>query len=147
MIAPALEPWGWIDSWPAWSLYATQGEQVVVLLPEHAIHRLPERVRPYLLTSQDPNWRELEMGRWSIECLSAPIYPQSRFQIAVARAFAAAHGLEAVLRVVVASRADRYTGERAQTVFGGERSLEQLSRGVWLNTQPRRVSFAPIWSQ
>ena len=56
----------------------------------------------------------IDDGPWSLQTLGVPIYPQARYQLAVAEKLAREHKLGSAIRVIVRGVSDRWTGERSR---------------------------------
>ncbi len=135
---PALEGWGWWDHWLSWGLYSTRAERVTVLVHRLAAFRLAEPLQSYLRPPRsEEDWRELEIDRWSLESLGAPIYPQARFQLGVAEAVGRRHQLGGFLQAVRLRAADRWTGQRRQEVYPGADAVSAALSKMWFNGHPR----------
>jgi hypothetical protein len=134
---PVLEPWGYFDHWPAWSLYATNHERVRVYV--HADRRadvaadLGSLVAP--VPFQGP-WCRVRVDRWSLRALGVPVYPQDRFKLGVALWLEGHYDLEENVRVVSESRADRFTGRRTSREYEGRTALEEWAGRFVLNATP-----------
>lgn len=138
LILPILEPFGWYDHWPAWSVYTPGAERVTLLVAGPAANQLPAELRRYL---GPPDWQTgrqvLRTDLWSLERLGAPIYPQGRFRAAVAWAVIQEYELGTAAALVVESRADRFTGRRTQREIEGAKSVGRFVSSYWLNTKAR----------
>ncbi len=140
LLLPALEPWrGW-DAWPSWGLYSTRAERVVVLVHRFAAFRLNDDLQPFLRpTEENSDWQELEIDRWSLETLGAPIYPQARFQLGVAEAVGRRYELGAFIQAIELGMADRWSGQRERKVYVGVDAIAQAADKAWLNAHPRKL--------
>ncbi len=138
VFAPFLEPWGLIDVWPAWGLYAAHGERATILLHESARSRLPADVLRQLDgTTASPPWLRLRYDRWSLETVAAPVYPQNRFALGVALAVARQNDLERFqIRIQLDSAANRWTGRRSSRTLTGEQAIADEAGRFWLNAIP-----------
>lgn len=138
VVLPLLEPFGLFDHWPAWGLYASRPERVAVYI--HEVRRgdvaddLPQHITQPPL---DSPWCRLRLGRWSLDALDAPVYPQDRFQLGVALAVARRYDLGPHIRVVIQSPADRWTGRRTVQEFIGVEAIAGRARQFHLNAEPR----------
>jgi hypothetical protein len=135
LLLPLLEPLGWFDAWPAWSVYAPSSQRVVVLVHRRALERLGALAR-FAETDAEDSWVRLRIDRWSLEALGVPLYPQSRFQLGVAEAVGRAGQLDTWIRAVEFGRAGRLTGQRQQRNFSGLSEIRAASNRFWLNGQP-----------
>lgn len=141
ILLPLVEPWGFWDHWPAWGLYSSRAERVVVLVEARAAGKLPAHVRPFL-QSADParypeGWLRMSLDRWSLGDLAVPIYPQSRFQIGAAAAVAELGELGEGIQAWIENAPNRWTGARSRRRLGGEQAIVQSLSDYWLNARPR----------
>jgi hypothetical protein len=144
---PALEPFGLLDNWPAWAVYAPGGERERLLVNDSdAKALLPDELRSY----DGPifaEWWEVRTDLWSLDSLYAPIYPQDRFRVGVAAAVAERYWLRAdpeedwlnSALLVVESRADRFTGKRTRATCRGVREIRDYADSFRLNARPRKL--------
>lgn len=141
LVAPLGERLGVVDHWLGWALYAPHSSRVRVEIAAGAVPRLPAVVQPFIDSDNEaePIWREVRIDRWSLATLGAPVYPQQRFQLGVARALAERVG-QRDIRVHLLSTADRWTGRRKAETLDGRRELDAAANRFWFNTQP---IFAP----
>lgn len=143
MFLPLLEPTTWFDMWPSWGLYATSAERVLLLVHRRQRDALPESLAPFVEEPADADdaWLVVRLDRWALAALDAPIYPQSRTQLGVARAVIARYDLGSRARVARLGLADRFTGERETEIFTGWTQWEAAGDEYYLNTQPRLQTF------
>lgn len=144
IVAPLFEPTGYFDHWPAWGLYASRHDRVVLLVDEQARAELPASLQPFVDGPQPlSNWCRVRVERWSLAELGAPLYPQARFQlgvaIAVGRMLEQAPETDAAPRVKILfeGAAGRWTGKRKVSEYTGLNEMEALGSRFWLNTSPR----------
>jgi len=142
IVMPVLEPTGWFDVWPSWGLYATSAERVQLLVHRSERQQLPHGLAPYLEepAAVDDPWLTLQLGRWSLEALGAPLYPQNRFQLGVAEALVGGCDLGHRARVVRWGRAARFSGERSYDVLNGLPQIVEAGGDYWLDSRPRSWS-------
>ena len=89
ILFPATCSFGGCDHWLAWELYAPRSSRVTIELPATAVEQLPYPAIFYTKESPRlPGVVELDLSEWSLRELGVPVYPQARFQLAVARAVA-----------------------------------------------------------
>ena len=149
LLAPALEPFGYYDHWPAWGLYSVSHDRIILFVSGRAKGHLPRSVRPFLEAPQAGKpWCRLRTDRWSLATLKAPLYPQARFQLGVAEAVGGqlrqAGGGPAqyplrqppAIRVVLEGRPNRYTGKRQMRAVEGLAKIRALASRYWLNAHP-----------
>ncbi|WP_299459420.1 hypothetical protein [uncultured Gimesia sp.] len=145
MLAPLLEPTGYFDHWPAWGLYASHHDRVILLIDEEAKSKLPPALQPFV----DPprplsRWCRVRVERWSLAELGAPIYPQARFQLGVAIAVGKSLEQETEnrekqpqIKLLFEGAAHRLTGKRKISEYSGLKQIELLTNRFWLNAEPR----------
>lgn len=138
MLLPFLEPFGRFDHWPSWAVYSGATERVRVYVSSPARSRLPESLQPLV---QNPAFKDgfcrVLIDRWPIVRLSAPIYPEDRFQLGVALWIARFLGSENDVMVILDSRADRWTDARTSRRLNGAAAIEQELEKFWWNGRPR----------
>jgi hypothetical protein len=127
LFLPLLEPWGGLDHWLAWQVYAPRNSRAMVYILRTQADRLPDDLQP-LLAADDglTPWRRLDIDRWSLRTLGAPLYPQDRFQLGVALAVADRWQLGKAIRVVQQDAANRWTGRRKEHAFLGADELRAV---------------------
>jgi len=145
ILAPALEPTGYFDHWPAWGLYASRHDRVLLLVDEDARSRLPASLQPFIDSPRPlSRWCRVRVERWSLAELGAPLYPQARFQVGTAIAVGqllnqndAENPISPGVMVQLEGAAGRWTGKRKVNEFIGLKEVEGLSQRFWFNTHPR----------
>ncbi|WP_145116023.1 hypothetical protein [Gimesia panareensis] len=149
ILAPLLEPTGYFDHWPAWGLYASRHDRVVLLVNEQARAQLPASLQPFVDPPQPLSpWCRVRVERWSLAELGAPLYPQARFQLGVAigvgRLLQQLPETEASPRIklLFEGAANRWTGKRNVSEYTGLKEIEALSDRFWLNTVPRPLTLS-----
>ncbi|WP_166829932.1 MauE/DoxX family redox-associated membrane protein [Thalassoroseus pseudoceratinae] len=143
LVLPLTSLRGWFDEWPSWAVYTGRAEQVRVEIREDVRESIPKDLPISDASTGDTldfqPWRSVNLGRWSLETLETPIYPQSRFRLAVAAAISERLPDEFGIRVTVRSATDRKSGARWTETYRGREAIEQLLDRFWLNTQARRI--------
>jgi len=138
-LAPLVEPLGFWDHWPSWSLYAPRTSRVTVMIQRLAVDRLPDSIKKHLVESKDGSpYRELQIGRWSLDAVGAPIYPQDRFQLGVAEGLMRRYKLEGLIEVVQQGPASRLTGTREQMPLSQLQHIMRLGDRYRLGSHPNR---------
>jgi hypothetical protein len=138
ILAPLLEPWGWWDHWPSWRVYSARPETVTFYVIDSRVADLPDEVQRYVGPPEPLSvWRPANLDEWSFNELRCPVYPQSRFRLAVSLAVIREHRLGDDVRVVVGSAPDRWTGQRTMHELHGEREIARAGGRFVLNTEPR----------
>ncbi len=136
---PILEPFGVLDQWPAWAVYAPSAERVMIMIvPEQEDSRsLPSTLRTYFPDPTGPFYAgDARPDLWSQDALATPLYPEERFSVGLAIALADRFNVPAL--VVVNSRADRFTGARSAEVYADEQ-LREYADSFYLNALPRKL--------
>jgi hypothetical protein len=68
----------------------------------------------------------------------SPIYPQSRFQLGVARHIVSEINSEFQIRITIFGTANRLTGQRKSLTLEGDERIAKSNELFWLNSKPRR---------
>jgi hypothetical protein len=138
IMLPALEPWGYWDHWMSWGLYSTRAERVEVQIHPLAVFRLPVELQAFVRERKSSDdWHVLEIDRWSLATLRAPVYPQARFQLGVAEAVGIQNDLGGLIQAIHWGPSNRWSGARTRTVHRGVGAIQQASDDSWLNGRPR----------
>ena len=137
LVLPLAEPWGWWDLWPSWGLYASKAERTAVLLRVSNEKRWPAEFQEYLLEVPDsPGWWQLDLQAWSLDALGVPLYPQNRFQLAVASRVAATISKNLGIRVLLVSPSNRWTGARATEDLSNRPKIDARRAKYLLSAEP-----------
>jgi hypothetical protein len=138
MLFPLTEPFGVCDVWPAWAVYATGPVRLRLFVEAGQRERLPSEIRAYV---QTPRYEDdlclVRIDRWSLDTCQAPLYPQNRFRLGVALAFADNAGPGDNIVVELDSAAARFTGERTTRQLKGRSAIAAELERYWLNGFPR----------
>jgi len=120
VVFPLTQPWGICDHWPAWQVYA------------------PRCSRAKLDSPLDDNelWSNFE--KWSNQTLAVPVYPQARFEFAVAVAAQQKFNRSRGLPIEVSEASNRWNGTRVSKRIAGDQIKMQM-RQYWLNTRARET--------
>ena len=118
---PATQWIGVCDHWPGWQVYS------------------PSSSRAQLRNGRS-------VSQWSLEELGVPVYPQSRFQLAVAYAAATKQAGEdqhgtGNFQIELRHQSNRFTGERVNEVLTGADQFKMKTSRFILNTQARNNWF------
>ncbi|MFO1006871.1 MAG: hypothetical protein U0929_12995 [Planctomycetaceae bacterium] len=131
---PALEVVGLCDHWPAWAVYSSRPEIVTIEVPDEQVGKLPASLQPHIGPPQPlSSGRPISIDHWSFEQRHCPIYPNSRYRLAVARSLEDRYGVH--LRVTEQSPPARWTGKR-QVIEVADLDAD-LDRRFWFNTRAR----------
>jgi hypothetical protein len=127
--APTLERRGYWDHWTSWSLYSPHTSHVDIEIHRSALDRLPASARASLRDDTDGDgWSLLDLGRWSLARRRVPVYPQARYQLAVASDLARQLEVTDEIRAHLAGPSDRWTGERAQRLMRNRAEIDTVLR-------------------
>ncbi len=144
-LLPFLEPTTWYDLWPSWGLYAGSAQHVTLLVHREALATLEPSLQPFVEAPADPAdpWSEVHLDRWVLASVSAPLYPQNRVQLGMAEAVVARAQLGPRARVVRASAAQRWTGQRSYDVLVGLPQISEAAADYFFNARPRQAAWNP----
>jgi len=142
IVMPITERFGIWDHWPSWALYAPHSSRVRIEVAPSAIARLPAGLGVLIDKStaeadELPDWVAVPIDAWSLSSLDTPIYPQSRFQLGVAKQIASEVSSEFQIRITLLGCANRFTGLRKSEVIEGTSKIVDAGAGFWFNTRPR----------
>jgi hypothetical protein len=143
-VMPCTERFGIWDHWPSWALYAPHSSRVRVEVASPSVQRLPASLAALVTPTVDGDddgamvWLPVPMDAWSLKTLHTPIYPQSRFQLGVARYIASEINSEFQVRIAILGAADRFTGQRKISILEGDEEIVKANQLFWLNTMPRQ---------
>ncbi len=145
IVWPALEVVGFCDHWPAWAVYSSRPEVVVIQVQDEQVAQLPLALQPHVGPAEAlSSWRPVSIDQWSFDTRGCPVYPQGRYRLAIARQLEEVSGV--TLRVTEQSTPDRWSGQRQTLEI--ENIADECDRRFWFNTQPRRqlIASAASWS-
>lgn len=135
-VLPITEPLGKYDHWLAWGLYSPRTSRVIVNIPLYNV-RVIDELEPYMIPQfGDTPFRTFDMRRWSLDELNVPIYPQDRFQLAVARHIAHKYQLGDGIEIHLLGIADRFTGQRSSQVLRGVQEIDMYCRQYFFSATP-----------
>jgi hypothetical protein len=138
-LAPLGERSGYWDHWPSWALYSPHASRAEIEIHQTATPRIDASIRKRLdPPSATGPWCRLQLGRWSIETLGVPIYPQARYQLAVARRLGERYELADAIRVTERGPSDRWTGRRTESRWIGTKEVAQALERYWLVSRSSR---------
>jgi hypothetical protein len=130
--APVLERRGYWDHWTSWSLYSPHTSHVDIEIHRSVFDRLPDSAQAYLRHDTDGDgWSLLDLGRWSLAARRVPVYPQARYQLAVASELARQLELTDEIRAHLAGASDRWTGKRTQRLMRNRAEIDKVLREFW----------------
>jgi len=122
LLFPATQWIGVADHWPGWQVYS------------------PSSSRAQLRNDRS-------VSQWSLEELGVPVYPQLRFQLAVAYAAATKQAGEDQrnganrFQIELGHQSNRFSGERVSEVLTGADQFKMKTSKFILNTQARNNWF------
>ena len=126
ILLPLSERWGYWDHWLSWALYSPHTSRVDVQIHSTAIDRLPASARESLREDREGDgWRDLDLGDWSLRTVGVPVYPQARYQLALAVVLADRADIDREIRGVVKGVSDRRTGRRETAQLLGRTELRR----------------------
>ena len=96
------------------------------------MNQLPANMQPFLIDDDSDGWHHLQMNSWSLDQLHVPIYPQARFQLAVASRLAHLYDLSDSVRVIVKGVADRRSGRRKEQRLMGRNEIDAELNHYWI---------------
>lgn len=144
VVMPVTERFGLWDHWPSWALYAPHSSRVQVDVAAGSISRLPPELAALTKKPNDEaadvdlGWVRVPIDAWSLKILDAPIYPQARFQLGVARHVAKEVDSEFQVRVTILGTANRFTGLRQWKTLDTSIQIAEASvADYWFNSKPR----------
>ena len=139
MAAPLLERHGYWDHWTSWSLYSPHTSHVDLEVHQSAIDRLDPVLQACLLEDTDQDgWQVLDLGSWSLSTRRVPVYPQARYQLALAADLARRYGLSDEIRARLSGVSDRWSGKREQVLMRNQKEIEGATEAFWLLSHPDR---------
>lgn len=134
LAGPILERWGYWDHWTSWSLYSPHTSRVEIEIHRSATDSLPSAVQTFLHEDENEDgWRPLAIEQWSLQSRGVPIYPQARYQLALASQIATQLQLSDEIRARCQSISDRWTGRRDQTRLLGNDEIRDELKKYWLS--------------
>lgn len=137
-ILPLLRTVDRFDHWPSWAVYASGIPRTHVLIKTDCVDALPDHVRPFVQERLlDDGWSWVRVDLWSLKSVHAPIYPQDRFHIAVARTLSELASERDAIRIILESSADRWTAARVANDVTGDASIITAAKSLSMNTKPR----------
>ena len=118
ILLPVLNLANRYDHWLAWGLYAPRNSRATLYVQSAKVDDLSQAVRPYVDKREtEDGWHKVALAQWSLDGVAAPIYPQDRFQVAVAAEVIQRCQLQDSFQLVIEDPADRWSGKRTQLVI------------------------------
>lgn len=135
IVCPLLERSGYWDHWTSWSLYSPHTSRAEIELHRSAGSRLDPDLTRFLEDDDDSDgWQRLSLESFSLGSRFVPIYPQARYQLAIANQICSSNELDNEVRVKLKGIADRWTGKRSESRLIGKQQIQNASKDFWLNT-------------
>ena len=73
------------DNWLSWQVYSPRPEVVRIYIHEEFTDVLPSELRPFVGQPAPLDvWCPVRIDQWSLQATSVPLYPEDRFQLAIA---------------------------------------------------------------
>ena len=115
ILGPLLRPLQLWDHWLAWGLYSPSNSRIELLIADSARSKIaPPAFQQYLAESKQFGLSQFALDRWSLDELGVPIYPQARFQKAVAMSWLAENDLTEFAQLSELSSSHPLTGQRSK---------------------------------
>ena len=134
LLAPLSERRGVWDHWTSWSLYSPHTGRVTVEIHRSAIGKLPQALHGFVQPDHDDDgWRVLSIAQWSLETKRVPVYPQARYQLAIADRIAERYDLRESIRAIERTPSDRFNGTRNEFRMLNAREIREHTRAFWLS--------------
>lgn len=135
ILCPLLERSGYWDHWTSWSLYSPHTSRAEIELHRSVCGELDSELTAFLEEDEDRDgWQRLSLESMSLGSRFVPIYPQARYQLAVANQICSSNGLDSEVRVKLKGVADRWTGKRSESHLIGKQQIQEACEDFWLNT-------------
>lgn len=118
------------DHWLAWGLYSPCNRRCSMKLMVTSEQEFDAGIQPYLVPVEAEfvgglDVLKFDMGRMSLELLEAPIYPEARMQLGVARWAQQRFDLPPSVVVSIEGKSDRFTGLREAKTIEPIQSADQ----------------------
>ncbi len=124
ILMPLGERSGYWDHWTSWALYSPHNSRVKVQVHTSIADALPPSLGiPF---SEVRDWIDVDLDEWSLRSRGVPIYPQARYQLALATKLAENEGAGNGVRVIVQSVSDRWSGTRREQYAMGVQEMRKL---------------------
>ena len=135
IFCPLFERSGYWDHWASWSLYSPHTSRAEIELHRSVRGKLDSEWTTFLEEDEDRDgWQRLSLESMSLGSRFVPIYPQARYQLAIANQICSSKGLDSEVRVKLRGVADRWTGKRSESRLIGQKQIQEACKDFWLNT-------------
>ena len=136
-IWPLLALTGFTDSWTGWQLYSPRPAVLALRIHEDVVDWLPPDVGKHV--APPPlldDWCPLRIDRWSLETTGAPLYPEARFQLAVAVHVTKFFSADAKIRANLNAPVIPAWWRRTRTEFPNGEAIRRAASGFFFNANP-----------
>jgi hypothetical protein len=135
-IWPALALFGVTDNWTGWQLYSPRPEVLHLQIHADAVEELPPSVLSYIEEPSPLNeWCSVRIDQWSLRSAGVPVYPQARFQFAVAAAVSVGVSSQDHVKARITRARSPQWWERQSEEFRGRSELTRAGNRLWLNSR------------
>jgi len=135
ILSPLVERYGYWDHWTSWSLYSPHTSRADIELHRSVMENLDPQLIQFLEEDEDNDgWHRLSLESLSLTNRFVPIYPQARYQLAIANQLCSSSDLDTEIRVKLRGVADRWTGKRRESRLIGKQQIQEACKNFWLNT-------------
>lgn len=141
---PAGVQMGWCDPWLGWALYSPRPQEITVLVDDQALAQLPPKLRSTAILSHVVTtsfsghsqfaW-QVNLPRWSLEAVQAPIYPHPRFELGLILALIQSGHLPDSHFMVLLKR--RRTSDHSVEIMTTHAEVIETAARFWFNAFPR----------
>ncbi|MCH2202532.1 MAG: hypothetical protein MK102_11225 [Fuerstiella sp.] len=133
-----LALFGVTDNWTGWQLYSPRPETIQLQVHSDAIADLPASVALFV-SETDPldEWHTVRIDRWSLAAAGVPMYPQARFQLAIARTVISNLGNDDHVRIRLSTPIGPRWWQRTTVEFAGKAAIRKAATVCWLNATAR----------
>ncbi len=133
LLMPLTERHGHWDHWLSWALYSPHNSRVDLEVHESVIQHLDAGLQQHAKSAENQSgWQQVSLHNWSLSARSVPLYPQSRYQLALVRAIMQNADLDRQVRCRSRGVADRWTGRRADKWLMGRQEIDKALKGFKL---------------
>lgn len=135
ILSPLVERYGYWDHWTSWSLYSPHTSRADIELHRSVMENLDPQLIQFLEEDEDNDgWHRLSLESLSLTNRFVPIYPQARYQLAIANQLCCSSDLDTEIRVKLRGVANRWTGKRRESRLIGKQQIQEACKNFWLNT-------------
>lgn len=139
VLAPLSGLFSMADNWPSWQLYSPRPEVIRVFVRQDSVNQLPLSAQEFVMPPLPLDvWCPVRIDLWSLRATGSPIYPEDRFQLAIAGYLMRSVPVDS-LRISVESP-DRPTWwTRSTQEYSALAQLEALEADFVLNSSTVRL--------